>query len=129
MEDVKDTLWKWIVQLTTLANWGWELWGIWLWAPTIRDMLSLGPTPMPSQVISIIIAAMLALASLFYWRLLHLRKWTAWIKVAASGAHVFRSVTASELGLSHWTAQLALATVIILAHSLLFKGKLWRGGF
>lgn len=129
MEDVKDTLWKWAVQIATLANWGWELRGVWLCAPMIREMLGLGPELIPQQAIWILIGLMMALASVFYWRLLSLRKWAGWTKVAASSAHVFRAVTASEIGLSHWSAQLALATAMVLMCALIFRPRVWQRGF
>ncbi len=127
MEDVKDTLWKWMVQILALANLGWEIWGITFFARKLGE--APGSEPMPGEVTTALIVGMIAVALLFYLRLLGLRKWAGWLKVLTSGAHVYRSIALSELGLWHWSPLLALATAIILAHSLIFKGRLWRGGF
>lgn len=127
MDDVKNTLWKWAVQIAALANWGWELWGISVFGRQIAEK----PTSelLPPQAVGLLIAAMMILASVFYFRLLCGRRWAGWVKVAASGAHVLRAVTASEVGLGHWSAQLALATALVLLCALIFRPGIWRGGF
>ena len=127
MEDVKDTLWKWTIGLVVLANWGWELWGISAFSEQIAGWA--GSELLPAQAVGLLIAAMMALASIFYFRLLLRHRWAGWVKLAASGAHVYRAVTTSEVGLAHWSAQLALATAVILGLALLFKPKVWRDGF
>lgn len=127
MEDVKDTLWKWVLGLVVLANWGWELWGISRFGEQIAEW---GASELlPAQAVGLLLAAMMALASVFYFRLLLRHKWAGWVKLAASGAHVYHAVTASEVGLRHWSAQLALATAIVLLCALVLKPKVWRGGF
>ena len=126
MEDVKDTLWKWAIGLATLANWGWELWGISAFGEQIAGWT--GSELVPAQAVGLLLAVMMALASFFYLRLLLRHRWAGWIKLAASGAHVYHAATASEVGLGHWSAQLALTTAVILAYALLFKPRVWRGG-
>jgi hypothetical protein len=127
MEDVKNTLWKWAIQIAALANWGWELWGISVFGNQIAEKPS--SELLPPQAVGLLIAAMMALASIFYFRLICMRKWAGWVKLTASSAHVYRAVAISEVGLAHWSAQLVLATAAILLCALLLKPKVWRGGF
>lgn len=127
MDDVKDTLWKWAIGIAALANWGWELWGISVFGNQIAEKPA--SELLPPQAVGLLIAAMMIGASIFYLRLLRLRKWAGWVKAGASGAHVYRAVAMSEVGLNHWSAQLALATCAVLLLALILRPKVWRGGF
>jgi len=137
MEDVKDTLWKWFIQLSALIGLGYSTFtalsclGSLLHPPTM-------PPDISPDVLRMVQAAMLSMGLLLgpllgtvWYRMILLRKWAAWVICALGAWLTFMAVamgSSSEGPHSQLWRALAIAYVLLLGCALICKPKLWNEG-
>lgn len=149
MEDVKDTLWKWFVQVSAALGLCCSVYAAYACA---SGLLHLPRTPpdTPPEMLRMVRAWMIAVGMLLgpmlgtvWFRMMLLRKWAAWVvcmlgawvtltsmafmpQFVAISRTVFESGS-GETGSYLWRAA-ALAYVVVLGCALILKPKIWREG-
>lgn len=153
MEDVKDTLWKWFVQLSAALGLCCSIYAAYACASALLYLPRTPPDGAPGlspEALRMIRAWMISAGLLLgpmlgtvWFRMILLRKWAAWVicvlgawLTLTSMAFMPRLVVISHLafgsGLSEsgnflWRAA-AMAYVVMLGCALILKPKIWHEG-
>ena len=130
MEDVKDTLWRWAVQLSALAGLGYST----LSAITIIGQLVTHRGSSPNGLPFVLAAGFLLGPGLgLVWlQMVHLKRWAGWLiwaltsVVAVIDIFVVTSSIPAPRTVLHTVPPTAYS--IALLYTLIFKPRLWRDG-
>ena len=130
MEDVKDTLWKWAIGLAAMLGMGATCFvfffaAMYWWQE--RHVRAPGQDPLPFLVF------LSPFLTVLWFRLASRKLWAGWTTVCTMSACLYplwRAMDDHALGASDSaTIILATAILMLMVYALIFKTKLWRGGF
>jgi len=123
MEEVKDTLWKWAIQLGALAGLGISAWAVWMCSIEMQAEPERDATMLIAG--TVLLGPILGLACL---RLLLLRKWAGWLVCALLLWSLCEAAAMPGAGRWNWLAA-SVAIALPLGYALLWKPRLWRPGW
>lgn len=123
MEEVKDTLCKWAIQMGALVGLGISAWSVWMCSVELKAEPERDATMLIAG--TVLLGPILGLACL---RMLALKKWAGWTVCALTAWSLFEAAASNFGGKWNWLA-ISMATVGVLIYTLVFRSKVWRGGW
>jgi len=133
MEEVRETLWKWAIQINALVGMGATCF---LVLGSIHVLWSERNAVDSDKGVAIcwLLLLLAPLLGILWFKLLDLRRWAGWAVAALSGAYACLAVAQIARGASYSMEERMIVVLFVyhalfLCCALLFKPKLWRGGF